>query len=101
MKIREHYWINDRCLFCGATALATLREQAAREGRAVPSDADERQCIEREDHVGALAPKPARRQYAIDDYDTISARLAELAEERKKRLSVEPEPQMDIGDCCG
>lgn len=98
MKIREHYWINDRCLFCGAIALATLRAQAALAGKTAPTEADERQCIEREDYVGSLAPEPKRRQYALDDYEAISARMAELA---KERLLGEPEPQMDIGDCCG
>lgn len=55
-------------------------------------------CLQRAIPGSELAPEPKRREYACEDATTIAARLVEIA---KERLPVEPEPEMDLGDCCG
>ena len=39
-------------------------------------------CLQRAIPTSELRPEPARRQLACDDFDTINARLVELAKER-------------------
>jgi hypothetical protein len=81
MKVREHIWVGEKCIACGAIAWERLCSLAAVAGKAIPLT-DERQCIEREDYAGALCPEPARRQFALDAYDEIGARMAEIEKER-------------------
>jgi hypothetical protein len=93
MKVREHVWVADVCIICGAQSWAKLRAQAVLLGKGDPGVADERACLEREDYAGELRPEPKRREYAVEDADTISARLVELAKERL------PADHGDPGDC--
>lgn len=78
-----HEFIEGWCKWCG------LKENP---------NAHQYGCLQRSIPSSELAPEPRRRQFALEDYDTIGARLAELA---KERLPGVPEPQMDLGDCCG
>lgn len=98
MKIRERVWVADQCVICGASSWAKLRAQAVLACKGDPGVADERQCLEREDHVGELRPEPQRRQYASESFDEIGARVTEL---EKERQSAGAAPSMDYGDCCG
>ena len=50
-------------------------------------------CLQRETPASEMAPEPKRRTFAVDDADTISARLVELAKERL------PVDHNDPGDC--
>lgn len=83
MKIREHHTVSNRCVWCGA---------------AEPYGAQT--CIEREVPASGMAPEPARRRYAVDDVEAISARLAEL-----RRLALgqadNPVPVSDPADAAG
>lgn len=88
MKIREHVAGPDGrwCIFCGAwkTAAGMWDENAT--------------CRERDNGVGAeeMRPEPRRRIPACEDADTISARLAELQQERAAALNQTP-PALDFG----
>lgn len=90
MKVREHIWVVDKCVVCGAMSWERLCSLAAAAGKAIPLT-DERQCLEREDHVGKLCPEPARRQIASEAFDEIGARAAELEKERLAAINT-PDP---------
>jgi hypothetical protein len=90
MKVREHIWVADKCLACGAIAWEKLCSLAAAAGKAIPLT-DERQCIEREDYVGKLCPEPARRQFALNAFDEIGARMVEIEKERLAAINT-PDP---------
>ena len=81
MKVREHIWVADRCLVCGASSWAKVRAMAALAGKGDPGPNDERQCLEREDYVGTLRPEPSRRHYACEDFEEIKKRAEEVARE--------------------
>ena len=81
MKIREHVWVADKCIICGANSWAKVRAQAVLAGKGDPGVTDERQCLERENYISGLCPEPARRQFASEDFDTIGARLEEIRAE--------------------
>jgi hypothetical protein len=63
---------NPRCIHCG-----TLFANHAK----VPQP-----CVPRWSGTEALRPEPARREYAIDDIETIHARLVELEADRRAVL---------------
>lgn len=48
-------------------------------------------CLEREVPQSTLRPEPARRQFASEDFDTIGARVAELAQQRQDVLNAPEE----------
>lgn len=81
MKIREHVWVADACLVCGAMSWAKLRAQAVLAGKTDPGTTDERQCLEREDYVSDLRPEPKRREYACEQFEEIKRRADEVAKE--------------------
>jgi hypothetical protein len=81
-KVREHVWVGDRCLVCGALTYSELRSQKVSAGETDPGPVDGRQCLEREDYVGTLRPEPSRRQYACEQFSEIKARLHEVEGER-------------------
>lgn len=95
MKVREHIWVADKCVVCGAMSWAKVRAQAVLAGKGDPGVEDERQCLEREDHITDLRPEPARRQFAYQDWDTIHARVVEREKERLARAG-----ESAAGDCC-
>lgn len=86
MNIREHEFVDEWCKWCGLKQ----NENAHQYG-----------CLQRAIPPTELAPEPKRREYACNDVETISARLAELAKERL--LMGESAPQKDeLGEyCCG
>lgn len=70
MKLRQHTAApNGRCLWCGSAQL--------------PNNGGwgELTCVERDDGLNGLMPE--RREFAHEDAEAISARLAELAVERE------------------
>jgi hypothetical protein len=78
MKIREHIFIGDRCLWC----------------RARYAERTQRSCVEREDYID---PKQIRRDVGIrvlacEDAETITRRLAELAAERQPKCPMGTRP---------
>lgn len=86
MKIREHTaspagW----CLWCGARPTAAGTWEAT--------------CLLRDNGIGAdeMRPEPKRRVLACEDTATISARLAELQQQRTAALNETP-PTLDFGD---
>jgi len=82
MKLREHVWVFDKCIVCGAFAWATVRSKAVLEGKTDPGTTDERTCLERDDYQTRLCPAPARRQFAYEDFDTIKRRIDEIEAQR-------------------
>jgi len=88
LKVREHTYINGVCRWCGAKDLSALIAEARALGKDGEVKPDERSCIEREDYQSNLRPEPVRRIPACEDSETISARLAELAEERQPKCSL-------------
>ena len=98
-RVRQHVWAGSYCIYCGALTFPRLQRYMEELHKPVPLT-DERQCIEREDHVnsGKLAPEPARRVLACEDVDVISTRLRELrAEAVKTRPPDEPAPDVALG----
>lgn len=102
--INQHEY-NDigRCVWCGCASWPQVYAYHATRGRLrdLP-ELDPRSCIDRTGQ--RLAPEPARREYAADDVETISARIGQLAAERlatrNPPSAEEPGPQVDPGDCC-
>ena len=90
MKVSEHVRAGEKCIACGAMSWARLCSLAAAAGKAIPLT-DERQCIEREDHVGKLCPEPARRQFVYEAFAEIGARVVELEKERLAAINT-PDP---------
>lgn len=82
MKVREHVWVNDKCIVCGALSWAKVRANAVFKRMVDPGPTDERQCLEREDHQHDIRPEPARREIACESADAIKKRIDELAAER-------------------
>ncbi len=76
MMIREHHFHDGKCLYCGAQG---------------PRPDEQRSCVARSDTVGTLRPEPARREYAVDAFETIKTRLAELKAEALPKDGGEPE----------
>lgn len=64
MMLREHDVRDNRCVRCGAL-----------------KPGEHSTCVPRRAEVSVLRPEPARREYAIDDTETISGRIAELRAE--------------------
>lgn len=64
--IRQHEVIDGRCKHCNAVNPTALETCVMRDGTAST----------------LLAPEPARREFAIEAFDVIGARLAELRRER-------------------
>jgi hypothetical protein len=93
-KVREHVWVGDRCLVCGALIYPELRSQKVSAGETDPGPVDGRQCLEREDYVGTLRPEPSRRQYACEQFSEIKARADEVAAERLHEV------EGAGGECC-
>ena len=70
-----HEWSpgNPRCIHCGTLfAMHAAKAQA---------------CVPRWTSAEAKRPEPVRRQYAMEDFDTIQARMKELDAERVALLS--------------
>lgn len=79
MIIRRHVAApNGRCLWCGAAPVAGLG-----------SGYGDKTCISRDDGIdgATLHPEPRRRQFAHEDAEAISGRLAELRGEREAALN--------------
>jgi hypothetical protein len=91
MKVRQHVWVADRCLMCGAISWERLRSLGAASGNDSFDGEDRRQCIEREDYAGALMPEPARRQLMCEAFDDIGARMTEIEKERIEAINT-PDP---------
>jgi hypothetical protein len=89
--IREHVWVADKCIVCGALAWARIRAEAVMLGKGDPGPTDERQCLERDDFQRDLCPAPARRVPACED-NGIAGRIAELEAEKEAAWNAEPEP---------
>ncbi len=66
MIVREHHFEDGKCRYCGALG---------------PRADEQRSCVPRGERASALRPEPARREYAVDSFDTIKIRLAELEAE--------------------
>ena len=77
MIAHEFSEANDRCIHCGTPR--DLHDKMAQP------------CVPRWS-TEPLRPEPTRREYALEDYDTIGKRLAELAEERTAAMN---EPSKD------
>lgn len=77
--VQEHDWSGAGgrvCIYCGTTR---RQDGSISEGLT---------CVHRLAHPpGAPRPEPARREYAIDDAETISRRLGELSAERTEILN--------------
>lgn len=72
--IRQHEVVDTRCKHCGAVNPTELET-----------------CIMRSGPASAMVmPEPARREYAIEDFDAIGARLAELRRERETAMNSAP-----------
>lgn len=89
MKIREHVWVADKCIWCGAPAWAAVRAQAVLLGKGDPGPDDERTCRERDDYQHDLSPEPARREVACEAFDEIKKRVDELDAERTEAMNAE------------
>lgn len=89
MKVREHVWVANKCIICGAYAWARVRSNAVLEGKMDPGPGDERQCLERDDHQHDLCPEPARRVTACEDADAIKKRIDELDAQRTAAMNAE------------
>ena len=69
--------VDQRCVHCG-----TLRAQ-------FDADPAKNPCPRAGPQPSGLRPEPALRGYAVDDSDTISARIAELRRDRETAWNTE------------
>jgi hypothetical protein len=76
--LAKHEFADGWCLHCG------LKEN---------ENAEQYGCLQRAIPKDELMPEPKRREYAVEDAGTISARLVELEKERL------PADHGDPGDC--
>lgn len=74
----EHVWVEGWCKHCGASE-GGYHQTIAAGGTST--------CLERPVSPSALAREPARRTFAIEDFDVIGARVAELDKERAEAVN--------------
>lgn len=64
----EHLWIDGWCKYCGASE-GGYHQTIVQGGVSSCLESTERSL---------LAPEPARRQFAVEDFDVIRARMEEI-----------------------